>query len=165
MSKLYIHIAIHKTWFSSWKPLVHECILGCNHPSESVIWEIFIAEDQGRGTLGIFRTGMTGPLLEGPHSLGLFGLNPSSIFIHLLTSVHLRAYSWGTFEILIKSLIFRIQRHRTWRGLHSVALLALIFESCSHWASPAQKNINHMKGKCLAWAVRSYVYLTEHICV
>lgn len=91
-------------------------------------------------------------------------LNPSSIFIHLLTSVHLQAYSWGTFEILIKSLIFRIQRHMTWWGLHSVALLALIFESCPHWASPAQKNINHMKSKCLVRAVRSYVYLTEHIC-
>lgn len=77
-------------------------------------------------------------------------LNPSSIFIHLLTSVHLQAYSWGTFEILIKSLIFRIQRHRTWWGLQSVALLALIFESCPHWASAAQKILTTWKAS--AWS-------------
>lgn len=139
-----------------WDAIIWRCHLRNLHCGRSRSWQAFA---QARRT----------PCSRDPILwVCLERLNPSSIFIHLLTSVHLQAYSWGTFEILIKSLIFRIQRHETCWGLHSVALLALLFESCPHWASPAQKkekeNINHMKRKCLARAVRSYVYLTEHIC-
>ncbi len=49
---------------------------------EAVIWKIFIAEDQGHGMLGSFRTGTAGPLLEGPHSLGLFGEAKSQLHLY-----------------------------------------------------------------------------------
>ncbi len=49
MSKLYIHIAIHKTWFSSWKLRVHERILRQSFEKSSLQkikvmarWEAFV---------------------------------------------------------------------------------------------------------------------------
>lgn len=92
-------------------------------------------------------------------------LNPSSIFIHLLTSVHLQASSWGTFEILIKKSYFQNPKAQDMaRATQRSTFSPHIRELPSLSITSSKKNINHTKSKCLAWAVRSYVYLTEHIC-
>jgi len=66
MSQLYIHIAIHKTLFSSWKQIVHEHILGCNQSFE----KSSLPEDPRSWHVGKLLWRHVGPLVWGTPFFG-----------------------------------------------------------------------------------------------